>query len=366
MFAWVLPQFIDYDEVWNALQQLDAWEVARSRRARAGARSHRGADVPSVPAGSQLWRGSEAYLSSNFAGQLLPPPSASVIQYGYFRDGGYSPDAAGSPRSVRSCSRPSAGSCSRSSRWWCCSLPARSTARSCSRARSRSPITGRRVHRRLLLPPPESSARWLGAKVQRPLSWILVKCKRDPIEDGAASARALPHADARRPAGGLEARLDRRRRQPRRHLPDPARVAPLRRRLERPALGADAFAAFAIAFWAGAVFPVTGSGLGVVDAVLIADADRAEQRLRRRARGRGAPVARLLLRPRSSRSARSRSAASEPQAPKTVGPAAALLWGRVLGTVSGAVGLFQGGSSKRACACSSLPTVASRRSSRPC
>jgi uncharacterized membrane protein YbhN (UPF0104 family) len=33
---------------------------------------------------------------------------------------------------------------------------------------------------------------------------------------------------------------------------------------------AEAFAAFAIAFWAGAVFPITGSGLGVVDAVLLA------------------------------------------------------------------------------------------------
>jgi uncharacterized membrane protein YbhN (UPF0104 family) len=33
---------------------------------------------------------------------------------------------------------------------------------------------------------------------------------------------------------------------------------------------AEVFAAFAIAFWAGAVFPITGSGLGVVDAVLIA------------------------------------------------------------------------------------------------
>ena len=31
----------------------------------------------------------------------------------------------------------------------------------------------------------------------------------------------------------------------------------------------DAFAAFAIAFWAGAVIPITGSGLGVVDAALI-------------------------------------------------------------------------------------------------
>src|SRR4029079_14345066 len=32
----------------------------------------------------------------------------------------------------------------------------------------------------------------------------------------------------------------------------------------------DAFAAFAIAFWAGAVLPITGSGLGVVDAVIVA------------------------------------------------------------------------------------------------
>jgi uncharacterized membrane protein YbhN (UPF0104 family) len=32
----------------------------------------------------------------------------------------------------------------------------------------------------------------------------------------------------------------------------------------------EAFAAFAIAFWAGAVLPITGSGLGVVDAVLMA------------------------------------------------------------------------------------------------
>ena len=32
----------------------------------------------------------------------------------------------------------------------------------------------------------------------------------------------------------------------------------------------DAFAAFATVFWAGAVSPVTGSGLGVVDAFLVA------------------------------------------------------------------------------------------------
>jgi hypothetical protein len=55
--------------------------------------------------GLGLWRGSEVYLSSNFAGQLLPPPSASVVQYGYFRAGGYASDAAGLAAWARSCSR---------------------------------------------------------------------------------------------------------------------------------------------------------------------------------------------------------------------------------------------------------------------
>jgi hypothetical protein len=45
--------------------------------------------------GLSLWRGTEAYLSSNLAAQVLPPPGASVVQYGYFRGGGYEPDAAG-------------------------------------------------------------------------------------------------------------------------------------------------------------------------------------------------------------------------------------------------------------------------------
>ena len=27
VFGWLLPQFIDYEEVWDALTELDAWEV---------------------------------------------------------------------------------------------------------------------------------------------------------------------------------------------------------------------------------------------------------------------------------------------------------------------------------------------------
>jgi hypothetical protein len=85
VFGWLLPRFIDYQEVWEALTQLDAWEVAvllglGLARVPTEALMY-GAFLP----GLGLRRGSEAYLSSNFAGQLLPPPSASVVQYGYFR-----------------------------------------------------------------------------------------------------------------------------------------------------------------------------------------------------------------------------------------------------------------------------------------
>jgi hypothetical protein len=95
VFGWLLPRFIDYEQVWEALMQLDAWEGVvllglGLARVPSEALMYR-AFLP----GLGLWRGSEAYLSSNFAGQLLPPPSASIVQYGYFRGGGYAPDAAG-------------------------------------------------------------------------------------------------------------------------------------------------------------------------------------------------------------------------------------------------------------------------------
>jgi hypothetical protein len=49
----------------------------------------------------------------------------------------------------------------------------------------------------------ERSARRIGVKTQRPLSWILVNLKRDPIEDGAGRAAELR---SRCPARGLAGR----------------------------------------------------------------------------------------------------------------------------------------------------------------
>jgi hypothetical protein len=141
--------------------------------------------------GLGLWRGSEAYLSSNFASQLLPPPSASVVQYAYFRGGGFAPDAGwlaalGSfvfPTIGRFLLPPVAlglllvsGEVSRTV-WLAGGVSLAVTAV--------GGFAGYFVLRR------ERAARRLGARLQRPRSWIFVKLKRDAIEDGAGQAAEL-------------------------------------------------------------------------------------------------------------------------------------------------------------------------------
>ena len=269
VFVWLLPQFIDYEEVWDALTQLDGWEVVvllvlGLARVTTEAVMYR-AFLP----GLRLWRGSEAYLSSNFAGQLLPPPTASVVQYGYFRAEGFATEAAGLA-AFGSFLFPTIGRFV---------LPlvavvlllitsevngSVAVAGALSLVVTAAACVGGYVFLRT-----ERSARWIGAKTQRPLSWLLVKVKRDAIEDGAAKAaelRAKALAVLREGwqlgSIGVTANL---------LLTYLILLASLRfvgvssAELSAP----DAFAAFAIAFWAGAVFPITGSGLGVVDAVLI-------------------------------------------------------------------------------------------------
>ena len=270
VFGWLLPQFIDYREVREALAELDAWELAvlltlGLARVPTEALMYR-AFLP----GLSLWRGSEAYLSSNFAGQLLPPPTASVVQYGYFRGGGHSPDAAGLA-AFGSFLFPMIGRFLLPLIAVVVLLLTGDVNDSVLLAGVLSlVITAVAGIAGYFFLRSEDSARWLGAKAQRPLSWILVKVKRDPIEEGAAKAaelRAQSLAVLREGWAlgsiGVAANL---------FLTYLILLASLRfvgvSNAELSA--ADAFAAFAIAFWAGAVLPITGSGLGVVDAVLIA------------------------------------------------------------------------------------------------
>jgi uncharacterized membrane protein YbhN (UPF0104 family) len=270
VFAWLLPKFIDYEEVWEALTQLDTWEVAALlvlglTRVPTEALMYR-AFLP----GLGLWRGSEVYLSSNFAGQLLPPPSASVVQYGYFRGAGYAADAAGLA-ALGSFIFPTIGRFLLPLVAFVMLLFAGEMTGSIALAASLSlVVTAVAGIAGYLFMRGERSARRLGAKAQRPLTWILVKLKRDSIEDGAGRAaelriRALAVLRAGWALGSIGVAVNL-------FLTYLILLASLRfvgvssAELTAP----DAFAAFAIAFWAGAVLPITGSGLGVVDAVLIA------------------------------------------------------------------------------------------------
>ena len=270
VFGWLLPQFIDYEEVWDALAELDAWEVAvllalGLARVPTEALMYR-AFLP----GLGLRRGSEAYLSSNFAGQLLPPPSASVVQYGYFRGGGYAPDDSGLA-ALGSFIFPTIGRLVLPVIALVVLLVTGQVSGTVVLAGAISLVVTAVVGiAGYVFLRGERSARWLGVKAQRPLSWILATLKRDPIDDAAEKAtqlRAQTLAILRegwaRGSIGVAANL---------FVTYLILLASLRfvgvSSAELSA--ADAFAAFAIAFWAGAVFPITGSGLGVVDAVLIA------------------------------------------------------------------------------------------------
>ena len=270
VFGWLLPQFIDYAEVWDALTQLDGWEVAilcalGLARVPTEALMYR-AFLP----GLRLRRGSEAYLSSNFAGQLLPPPGASVVQYGYFRGDGYAADDAGLA-ALGSFVFPTIGR-------FLLPLVALvlllltgelngTVLLAGTLALAVTAVAGIAGYFFLR---GERSARWIGAKVQRPLSWILVKAKRDPIDDGEGQAAKLrTNALAVLREGwalgsiGVATNLV---------VTYLILLAALRFvGVSSAELSAsEAFAAFAVAFWAGAVIPITGSGLGVVDGVLIA------------------------------------------------------------------------------------------------
>jgi uncharacterized membrane protein YbhN (UPF0104 family) len=270
VFGWLLPRFIDYHEVWAALTELDLSEIAvlillAVARIPTEALMYR-AFLP----GLSIMRGSEAYLSSNFASQLLPPPSASVIQYGYFRGGGYPARDAGLA-ALGSFLFPTVGRFLLPLLALLLLLATGGVTGAVWIAGSLSVVAGLAAGGlSYLFLRRDDRARRLGTKAQRPLSWMLVKAHRAPIADGAQAAARLRSETLtllRRGwalgSVGVAANLA---------LTYLLLLSALRfvgvSAHELPA--AAAFAAFAIAFWAGAVLPITGSGLGVVDAVLIA------------------------------------------------------------------------------------------------
>jgi hypothetical protein len=115
----------------------------------------------------------------------------------------------------------------------------------------------------------ETSARWLGAQLGRFVSWLMTKFHKDPIGDLGDQVvdfrdNAFAIVRQRWPMGSIAVSFNL-------LLTYLILVASLRAvGVEQSQLGlVIIFACFAVAFFAGVVIPITGSGLGIVDVVMI-------------------------------------------------------------------------------------------------
>lgn len=269
VFGWLLPQIIDYELVWTALTNLTAMDlvvltVLSLLRIPTEAMIYR-AMLP----GLSIRTGSEAYLSSNVAANVLPPPAPSVIQYAYFRGDGFDTQAS-MTGAVGSFVFPQAARIALPVAAFFVLLATGQLDDEALIITAISIVLVAVIAVLLwLIGRSEGSARWLGAKLGSLVSWILVKLHKDPVGDlgdEVVAFRDNAYAIVRRrwPIGSLAVALNL-------FITYLLLVVSLRSvGIERSELGlALIFASFAVAFFAGVVIPITGSGLGVVDVVMV-------------------------------------------------------------------------------------------------
>jgi len=269
VFGWLLPQIIDYELVWDALtgltlEQLVVLALLGLLRVPTEAMIYR-AMLP----GLRLVAGSEAYLSSNVAANFMPPPASSIVQYAYFRAEQFDRKAS-MTAAVGSFVFPQAGRIVLPIAAFVVLLLA---GQADGEALIITAISAALVVVVCvlvwLIGRSEASARWLGAKLGRFVSWVMTKFHKDPIGDlGDQVVEFRDNAYAvvakRWPMGSIGTAFNL-------GLTYLILVASLRAvGLESSELGLVViFACFAVAFFAGVVIPITGSGLGVVDVVMV-------------------------------------------------------------------------------------------------
>ena len=269
VFGWLLPRFVDYQEVWNAIKGLSWWEFL-ILFALGAAR---------VPTEAMIYRallprlssrvGSEAYLSQNFAGLVVPPPMSSIVQYAYFRSDGFERQAS-LVGAVGSFIFPTAGRLA---------LPLVAFAvlvvtgnfnpEALWLAAASVAILLVAAFVIWLVGRSDSSARWVGNQSGRAISWALARLKKEPVTGlGETLVGFRNHTYQvvrdRWLSGAIAVSLNL-------FLTFVLLLVSLRFvGLSSDELEASAvLAALALAFLAGTILPITGSGLGTVDLVLI-------------------------------------------------------------------------------------------------
>ena len=269
VFGWLLPQIIDYDLVWDAITNLTATDLVillllSLLRVPTEALIYR-AMLP----GLRVMAGSAAYLSSNVAANFMPPPASSVIQFAYFRSEGF--DARASMTgAVGSFVFPQGARLVLPIAAFVVLLAVGGvdTEVIVITAISVALVVGLGFLLRLI-GKSEKSARWVGAKLGQFVSWIMVKLDKEPVGDLGDQVvefrdNAFVVVRQRWVFGSVAVAFNL-------LVTYFILVASLRSvGVEQSQLGlAVIFACFAVAFFAGVVIPITGSGLGVVDVVMV-------------------------------------------------------------------------------------------------
>jgi uncharacterized membrane protein YbhN (UPF0104 family) len=269
VFGWLLPQIIDYELVWEALTNLSLADLAVLTlllvlRIPTEAMIYR-AMLP----GLSIRTGSEAYLSSNVAANVMPPPASSIIRYAYFRADGFDTQAS-TTGAVGTFVFPQAARIVLPVVAFIVLLAAGQADSEALIITLISLVLVAVIAALLwMIGRSETSARWLGAKLGRLVSWIMVKLHKEPVGDlgdEVVGFRDNAYAVVRRRwlVGSIAVALNL-------FITYLILVASLRAvGIERSELGLVLiFASFAVSFFAGVVIPITGSGLGVVDVVMI-------------------------------------------------------------------------------------------------
>ncbi len=269
IFGWLLPQIIDYEVIWEALTSL-TWQDLLVLGLLAVLRVPTEAMVyRAMLPGLRIAAGSEAYLSSNVAANVMPPPASSVVQYAYFRREGFDGQtsmtgAIGSfvfPQGARIVLPIIA--------FVVLIIAGQADEEAFIITAISVAVTIGVCVLLWLVGRSETSARWLGAQLGRFVSWLMTKFHKDPIGDLGDQVvdfrdNAFAIVRQRWPMGSIAVSFNL-------LLTYLILVASLRAvGVEQSQLGlVIIFACFAVAFFAGVVIPITGSGLGIVDVVMI-------------------------------------------------------------------------------------------------
>ena len=91
IFGFVLPQVIDYEQVWETIKNLEAWQLLALLAAGLFLYVPEGWLYKVLVPGISLWKGIKAWVASTAVGSTIPAADL-VTRYGMYRSWGTSPE----------------------------------------------------------------------------------------------------------------------------------------------------------------------------------------------------------------------------------------------------------------------------------